>query len=136
HRVKHPSEVVSVGDIVEVTIKDVDRENKKVSLIYKKNEDNPWEIIKGKYQVGSVARVKIMSITGFGAFAQLIPGIDGLIHISQISKERVEKVSDKLKVGDEVDVKITELDFDKKRGSLSIRALLEPEEKPEETPAE
>ena len=128
HRVKHPSEVVSVGDVLEVTIKDIDSENKKISLIYKKNEDNPWEIVKEKYQVGSVARVKIMSITGFGAFAQLIPGIDGLIHISQISKERIEKVADKLKVGDEVDVKITELDFDKKRVSLSIRALLEESE--------
>ncbi|MBQ8670431.1 MAG: bifunctional 4-hydroxy-3-methylbut-2-enyl diphosphate reductase/30S ribosomal protein S1, partial [Oscillospiraceae bacterium] len=99
HRVKHPSEVVSVGDNVEVTIKDIDAENKKISLIYKKAEENPWEILKNKYQVGDVAEVKIMSITGFGAFAQIIPGIDGLIHISQIAKERIEKVADKLTVG-------------------------------------
>ena len=123
-RVKHPSEVVKVGDTVTVTVKDVDQENKKVSLIYKKSEDNPWEIIKTKYQVGDVVKVKIMSITAFGAFAQIIPGIDGLIHISQIAKERVEKVADKLAVGDEVEAKITELDYDKKRASLSIKALL------------
>ncbi len=127
-RVKHPSEVVSVGDVLEVTIKDIDEENKKISLIYKKNEDNPWEIVREKYQVGSVVRAKVMSITGFGAFAQIIPGIDGLIHISQISKERIEKVADKLAVGDEVDAKITELDFERKRVSLSIRALLEENE--------
>ena len=130
HRVKHPSEVVSVGDNVEVTIKDIDSENKKISLIYKKAEENPWEILKNKYNVGDVAEVKIMSITGFGAFAQIIPGIDGLIHISQIAKERIEKVADKLTVGDVVEAKITELDLDKKRVSLSIRALLGDEEAP------
>ena len=132
HRVKHPSEVVSVGDQVEVTVKDIDTENKKISLIYKKSEDNPWEILKEKYQVGDVAEVKIMSITGFGAFAQIIPGIDGLIHISQIAKERIEKVADKLTVGDVVNAKITELDLDKKRVSLSIRALLADEAPAEE----
>jgi (E)-4-hydroxy-3-methyl-but-2-enyl pyrophosphate reductase len=131
-RVKHPSEVVKVGDTVTVTVKDVDRENKKVSLIYKKAEDNPWEIIKTKYKVGDVVKVKIMSITAFGAFAQIIPGIDGLIHISQIAKERVEKVADKLAVGDEVEAKITELDYDKKRASLSIKALLADEEAAQE----
>ncbi len=131
-RVKHPSEVVKVGDTVTVTVKDVDQENKKVSLIYKKSEDNPWEIIKTKYQVGDVVKVKVMSITAFGAFAQIIPGIDGLIHISQIAKERVEKVADKLSVGDEVEAKITELDYDKKRASLSIKALLADEEAAQE----
>ncbi len=123
-RVKHPSEVVKVGDTVTVTVKDVDMENKKVSLIYKKSEDNPWEVIKTQHQVGDVVTVRIMSITAFGAFAQIIPGIDGLIHISQIARERVEKVADKLSVGDVVEAKITELDYDKKRASLSIKALL------------
>ncbi|MBP0963153.1 MAG: bifunctional 4-hydroxy-3-methylbut-2-enyl diphosphate reductase/30S ribosomal protein S1 [Oscillospiraceae bacterium] len=136
HRVKHPSEVVSVGDNVEVTVKDIDAENKKISLIYKKSEENPWEILKNKYQVGDVAEVKIMSITGFGAFAQIIPGIDGLIHISQIAKERIEKVADKLTVGDVVEAKITELDLDKKRVSLSIRALLADEAPAEEAAEE
>ncbi len=122
--VKHPSQVVKVGDTVTVTVKDVDMENKKVSLIYKKSEDNPWEVIKTQHQVGDVVTVRIMSITAFGAFAQIIPGIDGLIHISQIARERVEKVADKLSVGDVVEAKITELDYDKKRASLSIKALL------------
>lgn len=127
-RVKHPSEVVSIGDMVTVTVKDVDMENKKVSLIYKKAEDNPWEILKNTYQVGDVIEAQIMSITAFGAFAQIIPGIDGLIHISQIARERVEKVADKLAVGEVVKVKITELDYEKKRASLSIKALLTDEE--------
>lgn len=123
-RIKHPSEIVKVGDLLEVTVKDIDEENKKISLIYKKSEDNPWEIVKNTYEVGSIIKAKIMSVTSFGAFAQVVPGVDGLIHISQIAKERIEKVADKLAVGDEVDVKITELDLDKKRISLSIRALL------------
>lgn len=123
-RVKHPSEVVKVGDMVTVTVKDIDAENKKISLIYKKAEDNPWEVIKTQHQVGDVVSVKIMSVTAFGAFAQIIPGIDGLIHISQIARERVEKVADKLKVGDVVEAKITELDFERKRASLSMKALL------------
>lgn len=135
-RVKHPSEVVSIGDTVEVTVKDIDRENNRISLIYKKTEDNPWEKIKTLYQVGDVVTVKIMSITTFGAFAQIIPGIDGLIHISQIAKERVEKVSDKLTVGQEVEAKITELDYERKRASLSIKALLQDEDASEEAPAE
>ena len=136
-RIKHPSEVVKVGDMLEVYVKDIDRENKKISLGFKKAEDNPWEIIKRDYPVGSVATVKIVSITTFGAFAQIIPGVDGLIHISQISFDRVNKVSDVLSVGDEVQVKITEIDFEKKRISLSMKALLEAEEAAaQEAPAE
>ncbi len=128
HRVKHPSEIVEVGQSVEVTVKDVDRENQRVSLIYKKTEDNPWEIIREKYNVGDVVPVKVISITTFGAFAQILPGIDGLIHISQIARERVEKVEDKLAVGNQVEAKIIELDFERRRVSLSIRALLAPTE--------
>ncbi len=127
-RVKHPSEIVSIGDNITVTIKDINTEEKKISLVYKKTEDNPWEVIKTQYQVGDVVSVTVMSVTAFGAFAQIIPGIDGLIHISQIANERVEKVSDKLAVGDVVEAKITELDFERRRASLSIKALLpEPE---------
>lgn len=132
-RVKHPSEVVSIGQTVTVTVKDIDTEEKKISLVYKKAEENPWEQIRATHQVGNVVTVKVMSITAFGAFAQIIPGIDGLIHISQISRERVDKVADKLKVGDEVEAKITELDYDRKRASLSIKALLDDAE--EETAA-
>ena len=127
-RIKHPSEVVNVGDTVTVYIKALDREKGKISLGYKKPEDNPWEILKAQYPVGSVVEVKVVGMTTFGAFAQVIPGIDGLIHISQIADHRIEKPQDVLKIGDVVKAKITEIDFDRHRVSLSIRALLEEQE--------
>lgn len=130
NRIKHPSEVVNVGDAVEVTIKKLDDENKKISLGFKKLEDNPWEILKRDYPVGTDCKGKIVSIASFGAFANIIPGIDGLIHISQISWERVNTPADVLSVGDEVDVRIIDIDFDKKRVSLSMKERIE---KPEET---
>ena len=130
-KIKHPSEVVNVGDMVEVYVKDFDREAKKISLGYKKTEDNPWVKFEKEFAVDQVVNVKIVSLTQFGAFAEIIPGVDGLIHISQISHERVNKVADVLQVGDKVDAKITEIDLDKKRISLSIKALL-PEVAPEE----
>ena len=89
-RIKHPSEVVKVGDTVEVYIKDIDFENKKISLGYKKEADNPWNIFQANYHVGDEVKATIVSITSFGAFARIIDGVDGLIHISQISNERVE----------------------------------------------
>lgn len=138
-RIKHPSEVVKIGDLVEVYVKDIDAENHKISLGYKKNADNPWEVLRNGYSAGDICKVKVVSMTPFGAFAQVIPGVDGLIHISQISNERVAKPTDALSVGQEVDVKITEIDFDKKRVSLSIRALLQEREEDqpmqEEAPA-
>ena len=127
-RIKHPSDVVSVGDKITVKIKDIDDETKKVSLIYKKDSENPWEIFKANYEVGQVVKATVVSITSFGAFAQIIDGIDGLIHISQIANQRVNNVADILSVGQEVECKITEIDSDKKRISLSIRALLPEEE--------
>lgn len=126
-RIKHPSEVVNVGDKVEVYIKDINEETKKISLGYKKEEDNPWFILKNEYPVGSVVKCKIVGLTTFGAFANIIPGIDGLIHISQIANKRIDKPQDVLSVGQEVEAKIIAIDFDKKRVSLSMRALL-PEE--------
>ena len=124
-RIKSPEEVVHVGDTVEVYIKDIDTEKKKISLGYKKAEDNPWEIFKKDYPVDTICTVKIVSITTFGAFAQIIPGVDGLIHISQIANERIAKVSDKLAVGDVVDAMIIDIDYEKKKVSLSIRATLD-----------
>ena len=124
-RIKHPSEVVNVGDTVEVYIKDLDTEKHKISLGYRKVEDNPWEIFKANYPIGSVVTAKVVGMTTFGAFAQIIPGVDGLIHISQIADRRIEKPQDELEIGQEVKVKITNVDFDHKRISLSIRALLE-----------
>ncbi|TQI65561.1 bifunctional 4-hydroxy-3-methylbut-2-enyl diphosphate reductase/30S ribosomal protein S1 [Clostridium sp. KNHs216] len=136
-RIKHPSEVVNVGDTVQVYIKGLDQEKGKISLGYKRAEDNPWEVLKRDYPVGTVCDVTIVGMTAFGAFARIIPGIDGLIHISQIADHRIEKPQDVLKVNDVVKAKITEIDFDKKRVSLSIRALLEPvEQAEEEVPAE
>ena len=132
-RIKHPSDAVSIGDEVEVTIKDIDAENGKVSLVMKKDEDNPWTIFNRNFGVGQEIKVTIVSITSFGAFARIIEGIDGLIHISQIANKRVDNVADFLEVGDEVNVKITEIDAEQKRVSLSIRALL-PED--EDEPAE
>lgn len=124
-RIKHPSEVVSVGDTLEVYIKDLNKEENRISLGYKKAEDNPWEIFKANYKEGDVVKVTIVSITSFGAFARIIDGIDGLIHISQIADKKVENVRDVLSVGDEVDAKIIAINFDEKRISLSIRAVAE-----------
>lgn len=125
NRIKHPSEVVNVGDTVEVYVKDIDTEKHSISLGYKKAEDNPWEILKNNYPEGSVVEVEIVGLTQFGAFAKIIPGIDGLIHISQIADRRIEKPQDELSIGQKVMAKITAIDFDKKRVSLSIRALLQ-----------
>ncbi|MGN0457604.1 MAG: bifunctional 4-hydroxy-3-methylbut-2-enyl diphosphate reductase/30S ribosomal protein S1 [Eubacterium sp.] len=135
-RIKHPSEVVNVGDTVEVTIKSLDEETKKISLGFKKIEDNPWEILKRDYPVGSVVDARIVSFATFGAFANILPTVDGLIHISQISWDRIKTPQDVLKVGDVVQAKIIEIDFDKKRVSLSIKELLEKPEAVEEAEVE
>lgn len=126
-RIKHPSQVVNVGDILEVYIKELDKEAGRISLGFKKAEDNPWVKFENNYNVGDVVKAKVVSITPFGAFAQIIDGVDGLIHISQIADQRVENVADVLSVGQEVEAKITEIDIEKKRISISMRALLKPE---------
>ncbi len=131
-RIKHPSEVVNPGDTVTVYIKGLDREKGKISLGYKRQEDNPWNILERDYPVGTVCDVTVVGMTTFGAFANIIPGIDGLIHISQIADHRIEKPQDVLKVGDVVKAKITEIDFEKKRVSLSMRAAVEETEAGEE----
>lgn len=120
--IKHPSEVVKVGDSIDVYVKSYDPENQKVSLGYKKEEDNPWEQLKTGYPIGSEFVAPVVSITKFGAFVRILPGVDGLVHISEISNERVNKVSDVLKVGDEVRVKLINVDFERKRISLSMKA--------------
>lgn len=135
-RIKHPKDVVNVGDTIKVFVKQLDSENKRISLGFKRAEDNPWEILRRDYPEGTVVDVKIVGVTSFGAFAQVIPGIDGLIHISQIADRRIEKPQDVLKIGETYKAKITAIDFDKKRVSLSIRALLEKEEDEAEDTAE
>lgn len=126
-RIKHPSEVVNVGDTVEVYVKDIDKQRAKIALGYKKTEDNPWEILKRDYKIGDKIEVQIAGMTNFGAFARILPGIDGLIHISQISNKRIEKPQDVLSIGDKVIAKIIDIGLEKKRISLSIRELLDSE---------
>ena len=124
-RIKHPSEVVNVGDMIDVVVKDVDKEAKRISLTYKSPDEDPWKLFTEKYSEGDTAHVKIVSLMDFGAFAEVVPGADGLIHVSQISREKLDKPSDVLKVGDEIDAKITKIDPETHKISLSVKALLD-----------
>ncbi|MBQ8769427.1 MAG: bifunctional 4-hydroxy-3-methylbut-2-enyl diphosphate reductase/30S ribosomal protein S1 [Oscillospiraceae bacterium] len=134
NRIKTPADVVSVGDEIDVYVISFDAEKRKISLGYKTAEMNPWNKFMTDYTVGDVVDAKIVKLMTFGAFAQILPGVDGLIHISQIANKRIGKPEDVLSEGQEVQVKITEVDAENKRISLSIRALLAPET--EEEPAE
>ena len=136
NRIKHPREIVKIGDKLDVYVKSFDPEKKRVSLGCKKEEDNPWNKFVAEYHEGDVVDVTIVSITPFGAFAQIIPGVDGLIHISQISTERINNVAQVLSIGDEVKVKIIEINEEQNRVSLSIRALKEEMPEEEEEAAE
>ena len=133
-RIKHPSEVVSVGDQVEVYVISFDKEKRKISLGLKDRSVDPWDKFVSTYHVGDVASVKVVKLMTFGAFAEVVPGVDGLIHISQIADRRIEKPSDVLSEGQVVDAKIIAIDEENKKISLSIRALLQ--EEPEETEEE
>jgi len=128
-RIKQPSEVMSVGDEVSVYVLSFDKDSRKISLGYKKSEDNPWTRFTSHYAIGDVVNVKIVKMMPFGAFAEICPGVDGLIHISQITDHRIGLPSEVLTDGQLVDVKITEIDNDRKKVSLSIRALIEPTQK-------
>ncbi|MFR5966919.1 MAG: bifunctional 4-hydroxy-3-methylbut-2-enyl diphosphate reductase/30S ribosomal protein S1 [Oscillospiraceae bacterium] len=129
-RIRNPAEVVSVGDELDVYVIGFDKEAKRISLGYKKAEDNPWTKFVNTYKVGDIAQVKVVKLMPFGAFAEVMPGVDGLIHISQIANRRIGKPDEVLSVGDVVDVKITAIDTEKQKISLSIRALSEPEPAP------
>ena len=124
-RIKHPSEVVKVGDTVDVYVISADKEKKKISLGMKDHSQDPWATFTGKYNIGDAANVRVVKLMTFGAFAEIVPGVDGLIHISQIADHRIDKPGDVLSEGQMVDVKITDIDFDRQKVSLSIRALLE-----------
>ena len=134
NRIKTPAEVVKVGDEIDVYVISFDAEKRKISLGYKTAEMNPWTQFTANYNVGDVVNAKVVKMMTFGAFAEIIPGVDGLIHISQIADRRIGKPEDVLSEGQEVQVKITDVDADSKRISLSIRALLEtaPEAEAEE----
>ena len=129
NRIKNPAEVVKVGDEIDVYVISFDAAKHKISLGYKTTEMNPWNQFMTGYNVGDVVNAKIVKLMTFGAFAEILPGVDGLIHISQIADKRIGKPEDVLAEGQEVQVKITDVDAENKRISLSIRALLE-------TPAE
>ncbi len=133
-RISSPKEVVSVGDTIEVFVKSFDREKNRISLGYKTEESNPWTIFKSKYNVGDVVNVKVRSTLPFGAFAEIIPGVDGLIHISQLADTKVARAADVVTVGEYYDAKITEIDDEKQKVSLSIRALIEKPVKEVEEP--
>jgi len=126
-KIKHPSEVVKEGDVVDVYVISFDKETGKVSLGFKNADDNPWKKAE-ELKVDDVVECKIVRIVPFGAFAEIFPGVDGLIHISQVADKRIGKVEDELMIGQHVSAKVVELDFEKKKIGLSIRALLAKEE--------
>ena len=123
--IKNPAEVLALGDVVTVYVKSFDKEAKRISLGYKTEATNPWIIFTANYAVGDVVPVKIVNMMPFGAFAEIIEGVDGLIHISQISQTRIGKPQDVLEIGQSVDAKIIEIDNEKQKISLSIRVLLD-----------
>ena len=131
-RIKHPSEIVKVGDHLDVYVISFDAEKHKISLGVKDRTQNPWDVFMKTYQVGDVAKVRIVKLMTFGAFAEVVPGVDGLIHISQIADRRIEKPGDVLSEGETVEAKITAVDEEKQKISLSIRAILTPASDDEE----
>ncbi|MDO5715041.1 MAG: bifunctional 4-hydroxy-3-methylbut-2-enyl diphosphate reductase/30S ribosomal protein S1 [Tissierellia bacterium] len=131
NRVKHPSDVVSPGETVKVKVLNVDEERNRIALGLKQTTEKPWDIFLNKVSVGDVVHGKVVNLLDFGAFIRLEEGVDGLLHVSQIAREHVEKPSDKLEMGQEVEVKVTDIDEEEQKISLSMKALLEPEEKEE-----
>lgn len=127
-RVSHPSEVVKVGDKLEVLVLSANKEDGKISLSLKQAKENPWSIVEKNYKVGDVVDGKVVNMTDFGAFVEIEAGVEGLVHISQISKERIEKPSDVLEAGKIYPVKIIEMSLEEKRVKLSIKDALETEE--------
>ena len=125
NRIKSPADVLKVGDPIDVYIISFDREKGKISLGHKDPNQNPWKQFTEQFEKGSVATVKIVKLMPFGAFAEVVPGVDGLIHISQIADRRIGRPDEVLSEGQEVQVQITDIDYEKKNVSLSMRALLE-----------
>lgn len=124
-RIKSPADILKVGDEAEVYVISFDKEKGKISLGYKDPNANPWKLFTDTYEIGATAKVKVVKLMPFGAFAEIVPGVDGLIHISQIADRRIGRPDEFLSIGQEIDVKIVDIDFEKKNVSLSIRALIE-----------
>ncbi len=133
-RVRHPSDVVSIGEEIEVYVLGFDTEKKRISLGLRKPEDNPWKKFMENYKIGDIIKARVVKLMPFGAFAEIIPGVDGLVHISQISNHRIGKPSDVLSESEEIECLITNVDDEEQKVWLSIRALLEasPQEKPQQ----
>ena len=127
-RVRHPSEVVKVGDVIDVFVKELDREKGRISLGYKRDEENPWTIFCNQYKIGDEFEATVVSLTKFGAFVRILPGVDGLVHISEISTERLNEPGEALSVGETVKVKLIGIDGERNRVSLSIKQALSEEE--------
>ena len=124
-KINNPNEVLKVGDEVDAVILDIDPQQQRISLGLKQTEDDPWANIETLYKIGDVVKGKVTKITAFGAFIELSHKIDGLVHISQISKDRVEKVKDKLALGQEIEARVIKIDKEERRIGLSIKALEE-----------
>ena len=133
-RIEHPKKVFKVGDTVKVMIKEIN--GTKIALTAKFADANPWKDAAAKYAVGNIVTGKVARMTEFGAFVELEPGVDALLHVSQISKEHVEKPSDVLNKGDEVTAKIVDFNEENQKISLSVKALIADDEPAEEAPAE
>lgn len=124
-RVEKPEDILKINDVIDVYVLSVDKENKKLALSIKKLSENPWNDVDKKYPVGTITLGKVVRFASFGAFVEIEPGVDGLVHISQISNKKIEKPDDVLKISQEIKVKILEVDMDKKRIALSIRDIEE-----------
>jgi small subunit ribosomal protein S1 len=121
-KINHPSEILKKGDDVEAVVLDIDKTNQRISLGVKQLDNDPWKEIDGRFRIGDLVKGTITKVTNFGAFVALQGDIDGLVHISQISEDRVEKVKDVLKVGQEVEARVIKVDKAERRIGLSIKA--------------
>jgi small subunit ribosomal protein S1 len=121
-KINHPSEVLKKGDDVEAVVIDIDKQNQRISLGIKQLEDDPWKVIDQRYKIGDLVTGKVTKLASFGAFVQLADDIDGLVHISQLSEDRVDKVKDILKIGQEVEARVIKVDRTERRIGLSIKA--------------
>ena len=121
-KVNHPSEALTKGEEVDAIVLDVDSDNQRISLGMKQLTDDPWENIERYFKYGDIVNGKVSKITSYGAFVELPHGIDGLLHISQISEERIEKVKDVLSAGQEVNARVIKIDHNERRIGLSIKA--------------
>ncbi|MCL1887416.1 MAG: 30S ribosomal protein S1, partial [Kiritimatiellaeota bacterium] len=122
-KINHPSEMVNKGQHCEAVVLDIDIEGQRISLGLKQAQEDPWSSISKRYQIGQVVKGKVTKIASFGAFVGLDEGVDGLVHISQISDQHVEKVKDAIRVGQEVEARIVKIDRDERRIGLSIKAV-------------